>query len=150
MEFLKKITEFVFGKQIIVEHSFFGKMIDAGDYYECRRMFRPTGTMVEIGLSKTAIEGDKKQVEFFHWLEDNFDLVIEKITPTLLTKLNTWIPNFRIYDFKKEFILEYLRIPSCEQTVFEWEISFYANNEIQHSCHFTMEGLSVKNLHIDG
>ncbi|MFT4759944.1 MAG: hypothetical protein ACI9XO_000292 [Paraglaciecola sp.] len=49
-----------------------------------------------------------------------------------------------------EFILKHLLIPSCEQAAFEWEISFFANNEIQHWCHFTMKGLKVKSLHIDG
>jgi hypothetical protein len=46
MSFLTRLFEFIFGKTIKVQDSFFGEMLDADSYYECRRPFEPTGTIV--------------------------------------------------------------------------------------------------------
>jgi len=148
--FLKKIRELLFGKTIIIKDDFFGDMTDAGDYYECRRVFKPTGKIVEIGLEKKNTNSNEKQIIFFTWLENNYDLLIEKISPSIEKEVAEWIPNYQIRNFKKEFILEYLYIPKCDDEIFEWEISFYADNELQHWCSLNIRGTEVKNIMIDG
>lgn len=147
---LSKIGEFIFGKIIKVQNDFFGEMTDAGDYYECRKVFKPTGKVIEIGLEKKGQEPDKKQKMFFTWIEDNYDLLIKKVSPTIEEQIRKWIPNYRIQDFRKEFMLEYLYIPKCDEEIFDWQISFYADNELQHWCSLDMKGLDVKHLLIDG
>lgn len=147
---LQKIIEFIFGKTIIMQNDFFGEMADAGGSYECRRIFKPTGKVVEIGLEKKETTPDEKQVNFFIWLEDNYELVIQKVSPTLKKEIIKFLPKYHIKNFKEEFILEYLYIPKCDTEVFDWRISFYADNDLQHSCALEMKGLEVKSIHIDG
>ena len=136
---LSRIGEFLFGKTIIIKNPFFGEMTDAGDYYECRRFFKPMGKVVEIGLAKKEKEPDKKQINFFNWIEENYDVIIQKISTPLEKQITKWIPNYKIQNFKKEFILEYLFIPKCETELVEWQISFYAENELQHHCFLEMK-----------
>lgn len=147
---LKKIGEFLFGKIILVQDSFFGEMADVGSYYECRKSFKPTGKIVEIGLEKKDLKPDEKQINFFKWIEDNYDFIIQKIGPSIEAKVAEWIPNYQIQNFKKEFILEYLYIPKCDKEIFDWQISFYADNELQHWCSLDMKGMEVKDILIDG
>ena len=147
---LQKIGEFFFGETIVVQHSFFGEIIDVGDYYECRKLFKPIGKVVDIGLEKKAIVSDEKQINFFNWIEDNYELIIRRISPFIEKSVAECITNYRIKDFKKEFILEYLYIPKCDEALFNWRICFYADNELQHSCSLEMKGLIVKHLLIDG
>lgn len=150
MSIFNKIIEFFFGKPKIVEHTFFGEMTDIDTYFECRRIFEPTNKMVEIGLEKKDPHEDDKQVMFFHWIEENYGLIIEKITPKLEERIAKRIPGYQIENFKVEFELEYIWIPNCEVKIPEWQISFYANNELQHSCSIEMKGLEAKNIMIDG
>ena len=150
MGFFTKILDFIFGKPAIIQDPFFGKMTDADDYYECRRMFQPTGTILEIGLTKKTMLPDEKQINFFHWVEDNFDLIIEKISPALEKRIAAWLGDYEITNFKKEFVLEYLFIPKCDEAIIDWQISFYATNELKHWCTIEMKGLAVKSIMIDG
>jgi len=150
MSFLKKITEKLFGKPLLVQSPFFGEMIDAESYFECEKYFKPIAREVEIGLEKTLAGGEDRQVDFFNWLENNYDAVIEKISQPIEEKIIEWIPDYRIKDFKKEFKLEYLFIPKCDSAIFDWQISFWAENELQHWCSLEMNGLEVKFILIDG
>ena len=147
---IKKMGEFIFGKTIVVQNSFFGEMIDAGDIYECRKLFNPIGKEVEIGLVKKEIEPDEKQIDFFKWIENNYGLIVQKVSPIIEKRVAEWVPNYQIKNFEKEFILEYLFIPKCENEIFEWQISFYADNELQHSCSLDMKGLEVIQILIEG
>lgn len=144
-----KILFFFLGKPPKVKHTFFGNVIDAGSYFECRRLFEPTNSIVEIGLEKTKNGKDTKQINFFKWIEANFDLIIEEIQPFLTTKILEWIPDFEIKNFKSEFKLDYLFIPSCERDVFGWKIMFYADNELQHACEIEMFGMEVRKIDIE-
>ncbi len=150
MEIINRISEYVWGKTIIVEDEFFGKMTDAKTYYECKKTFGPTGEFVEIGLEKKDLLPDKKQIDFFRWIENNYDLLIKIVSPHLEKIIIEWIPEYQITDFKNEFTLEYLYIPKCEEEIKDWRLSFYANNEFQHWCSIEMKGLKVENILIDG
>lgn len=150
MNFIEKIGAFLFGKTIKVNDPFFGVMIDADTHYECRRFFGPTNKVVEIGLEKKGIESDQNQRDFFGWIEENFDLIVENISPLVEAEIVESISDFRIRNFNTEFILEYLYIPKCEVDIFEWEIVFYADNELQHSCTIDMYGLEGYKVLIDG
>ena len=150
MHILRKMKEKIFGKTIIVQDSFFGKLVDVGSYYECKKYFKSIAKEVEIGLEKTIEEKKEEQIKFFQWLENNYDLIIEKISPIIENEIIEWFPDYRIKNFKKEFILEYFFIPKCDSEIFEWQISFWAENELQHWCTLEMKGLEVKSILIDG
>lgn len=147
---LKRIGEFFWGETIIVTCDFFGEMVDAVDYYECKKMFKPTKKIVELGLEKVEPEFKEKQIDFFRWLEDNYELIIKSVSPSIEKRIVKRIPNYRIQNFKKEFILEYFYIPKCDDKTFDWNITFYADNELQHWCSLDMVGTKVKQILIDG
>ncbi len=124
MSYIQKIVEFIFGKTVKIQDPFFGEMLDTGDYYECRRLFGPTNSIVEIGLEKKEITPDDKQIKFFKWIENNYDFLINIIQPEIEKIVKNWDDNFEIHNFKKEISLEYLYIPNCDETTFEWNIFF--------------------------
>ena len=133
-----------------ISNDFFGEMIDAGNYYECRKLFRPIGKVVEIGLEKKEQGPDEKQKKFFNWIENNYDLLIEKVSPSIERRVQDWLSNYEVKDFQSEYTLEYLYIPRCDEGVFDWQISFYVENELQHWCSLEMRGLEVIEILIDG
>lgn len=147
---LSKIIEFFFGKPEIIQDPFFGQMVEAGDYYECKRHFRPTNADVELGVTKRSDGDTAPQKAFFNWLEDNYDTILETIKPPLLERINGWLPDYQYQDFKEEFVLEYFFIPDGEQEEGKWEVTFFANNELQHWCNIEMKGLKVQQILIDG
>lgn len=150
MNILKKIKYLFFGETIKVQNPFFGEMVDAGSYYECKKYFQPIDKEVEIGLEKTTKELEKKQIIFFNWLENNYDFIIEKISSPIENKIIEWLPNYQIQNFKKEFELEYFFIPICNSEIFDWQISFWVGDELQHWCTLEMKGSEVKSILIDG
>lgn len=147
---LSKILEFFFGKPEIIQDPFFGQMVEAGDYYECRRHFRPTNKEVELGVTKRP-DGDLiPQQTFFKWLEDNYDDIIDSIKPPLLVEIRKWMPDYQYADFKTEFVLEYFFLPAGEAPDQKWEVTFFAQNDLQHWCSLEMKGMEVRQITIDG
>ena len=150
MSLFKKITDFLFGKTIVINDPFFGEMTDAGSYYECKKLFKPTGKIVEIGLEKKDTPPDDLQINFFYWIENNYETIIENIKPKLQNELANWPAEININNFDQEFRLEYLYIPKCDKEVFDWKITFYGEKELHHWCTLEMHGFQVISLLIDG
>lgn len=150
LNLFRKGIDFIFGKTVKIQHTFFGEMTDVGSYYECRRIFKGNKKIVEIGLAKKEEIIDNRQINFFKWIEENYEKIIVEISPAIEGEVSGFIPNYRIQNFKKEFNLEYLFIPKCDEDIFDWQISFYANNELQHTCSIDMRGTRVKQISIEG
>lgn len=146
--FVKVIT-FLFGKPKIEISPYFGKMVDAGDYYECLKAFKHCSKVLDIGLAKTEEKFLKDQIDFYNWIEDNYDELIIKMAIPLENSIQELIPDFKIYSFKEEFIIDYLYIPKCDRLEYEWKISFYANNDLQHGCLIELIGEEVINISIE-
>lgn len=147
---LSKIIEFFFGKPEIIQDAFFGQMVEAGDYYECKRFFRPTQQEVELGVTKRADHDLLPQQAFFIWLEDHYEQIVEHIKPPLQEKIRAWMPDYQYQNFQEEFELEYFFIPAGEGPDQEWELTFFAKNELQHWCSIKMKGMAVQHILIDG
>lgn len=113
--FLQKLSDFIFGKTITIQHPFFGELVDTGEDYEGQILFRPTEKSIGIRLEKTTHEIEEKQVAFFKVLEADYDKLIELISPAITLAVADWIPGYRISDFKKEFILENIEISDLEE-----------------------------------
>ncbi len=147
---LSKIEELIFGKLVRIKDGFFGEMIDTGEYYECKRIFQPTAKVVEIGLEKKRSGTDEKQENFFNWIENNYDLIIKKVSPSIEKQIQNWILNYEIKNFREEYTLEYLYIPKCDEKIIDWKISFYGEKELKHWCSLDMRGLEVRGILIEG
>ena len=151
------LFDFFFGKTIKIEHEFFGKMIFTGDkvpdptdYFECRRHFRPSKDIIEIGIDGDLSGPTERQVLFFKAIEDNYTEITKTITPLIEEQFRNFIDDFTIIDFDKEFVPVDLRLPRCESTPVIWEISFNSDHDRNHTFFVTMNDFEAKEVLIDG
>lgn len=149
MSFFSKILKFIFGENRVIENDFFGKMLDAGGYFECNRYFTPINKIIECGVSTDPDESFEKQIIFFRQVETNFEKIIEVLRPYLEKEVREWNPDYVFKDFSTDFEPTYLDIPNEEFENAEWNIIF-VNNPICHFSHFEMKGLEFKSMNTDG
>lgn len=68
---------FIFGMNHIIEDEFFEKMLyltfkDASkNYYECRRMFQPSNSLIELGVEGDENGSSQIRKDFFSLIEKN-------------------------------------------------------------------------------
>jgi hypothetical protein len=148
-KFWNKIVEFIFGKIREVDDDFFGKMLDAGSYYECRRLFSPINDIIEIGIDGDETGVSKIQKEFFKQIEKDYKLISENVTPIIEKELNKWNSNIVIDNFEKEFTPIYLRIPNCEESPLNWMIAFETIHD-SHMISVNMIDFEPDSILIDG
>jgi len=147
----------IFGKTPKIEHDFFGKMIflggkvpDPSDYFECRRHFKPSDEVIEIGIDGDVSGPTEKQVLFFKSIEDNYPAITRAITPFIEDEFKNFKEDFKILDFDKEFEPVYLRLPRCESKPIIWEIAFESDHDRNHTFTLTMNDFEAREILIDG
>lgn len=152
-----KFFDFISGRSKKVENEFFGTMTffefkkePHKNYFECRRHFKPTDKIIEIG-----IDGDKagvmdKQVGFFKSIEDNYSEICKTVAPLIERKSGNWKGESRILDFQKEFEAVYLSLPRCEIKPVVWEIVFESGHDREHTFTLTMSDFEAKEILVDG
>jgi hypothetical protein len=147
----------IFGKSIKIQDDFFGQMLFLGDkkhpsksYFECRRHFKPSGKIVEIGIDGSEVGPTQIQKDFFKSIEDEYSDITNSIKPLIEDEVANWQEGFKIKDFKKEFNPVYLRVPRCETKPVIWEIAFESAHDRDHTFTLTMEDFIAKEILIDG
>jgi hypothetical protein len=147
----------LFGKTRKIDHDFFGQMIFTGgkvpnpsDYFECRRHFKPSNNVIEIGIDGDISGPTEKQINFFKSIEDNYSNITKAITPLIEDEFGNWKEGFKISDFNKEFEPVYLRLPRCEFNPIIWEIAFESDHDSNHTFTLTMNDFDAKEILIDG
>lgn len=147
----------LFGKTPKIEHHFFGQMLFTGgkvskpsDYFECRRNFKPSNNIIEIGIEGEISGPTEKQMDFFKSIEDNYPEIIKAVIPLIESEFGNWKEGFQIVDFAKEFEPVYLMIPRCESTPIIWEIAFESDHDRNHTFTLTMNDFEAKEIMIDG
>lgn len=151
------IFNFIFGKTIIIENSFFGKMrliefkkSPEKNYFECRRHFKPTNNEIEIGIEGDVTGQTELQKGFFKQIELNYEKIISSIKPLIENEFKNWKENFNITDFQKEFKAVYLFLSRCEKKTKIWEIAFETEHDLNHTITMTMNDLEATEILIDG
>jgi len=150
MSFFKKILKSIFGESQKVKDDLFGEMNDTGDCFECMRKFASSKKEVEIIIDYEGEGITGKQKEFFLKIENVYEDLCLKFNTYIEEAAKEWMPDYITKDFQKEFDLEFIRIPLCKKEPYKWTIAFYADNEIAHTCTFTMKGMEIIDLMIDG
>ena len=151
MDILNTIKEFFFGKGVRIEDSFFGEITDTGDTFEFERYFKNTKQKVELILEKNGNEVTLNQVAFYKKIENDYKYLVENMIPLIEKELDGWIENYDLkYNFKKDFRLECIHIPKCDEEIIRWEISYWMNNDAQHWCTLEMKNFEVNSIIIDG
>jgi len=151
------IFDFIFGKTIKIDDEFFGKMIFLDDkkeplksYFECRRHFKPTGDIIEIGIEGSEIGPTDVQKEFFRQIESDYEKIISAVKPLIENEFQNWKEDFEIADFRKEFKAVYLFLPRCENEPKVWEIAFETEHDLNHTITITISDLKGTEILIDG
>jgi hypothetical protein len=151
------LFESLFGKTRKIDHDFFGQMIFNGskvpnpsDYFECRRHFKPSDNVIEVGIAGDISGPTENQVNFFKTIEDNYSDIIKAITPLIEDEFGNWKEDFKISDFNKEFEPVYLRFPRCESKPIIWEIAFESDHDRNHTFTVTMNDFEAREILIDG
>ncbi|HKC36259.1 MAG TPA: hypothetical protein VKB95_09360 [Chitinophagaceae bacterium] len=151
------LLDFIFGKPTKLESEFFGTMLfltfknePLKSYFECRRHFRPTDKIIEIGIDADESGPTQKQIDFFKKIEDNYFDVAKAVTPLIEDEFGNWKEGFKIVNFQKEFEAVYLRLPRCEANPVIWEIAFESDHDRNHTFTLTMSDLEAKEILIDG
>lgn len=149
MSFFSKILKFIFGENRVIENDFFGKMLDAGGYFECRRYFLPTGEIIECAVDTDSEESFENQIKFFKRIENDFDKIISIIRPHLEKEVHEWEPDYIFNNFLTDFKPNYIEIRAEEFETSRWRISF-SNRPLAHCSHVEMEGFEIKYILMDG
>jgi len=148
---------FIFRKPTKIENEFFGTMLylenkqeTFKNYFECRRHFKPSDQIIEIGINGEVTGPTQKQIDFFKSIEDNYSTITKAISPLIEDEFGNWKEGFKINDFQKEFEPIYLQIPSCESEPTIWEIAFESYHDRNHTFTLTMSNFEAKEILIDG
>ena len=151
------LFDFIFGKTIKIEDEFFGKMIFSEskknpekNYFECRRHFKPTDEIIEIGIEGNITGPTEIQKDFFRKIETDYDQIALSIKPMIESEFQNWEPDFEIIDFNKEFKAVYLFLPRCDKETKVWEIAFESEHDLNHTFTLKMSDLSATEVLIDG
>ncbi|WP_157492115.1 hypothetical protein [Mangrovimonas sp. ST2L15] len=149
--------DFIFGKTIKIDDEFFGKMIFLEDkreplksYFECKRHFKPTDDIIEIGITGDVSGPTKIQIDFFLKIESDYDKIASSIKPMIENEFRNWNEDFKIADFKNEFKAVYLFLSRCEKEPIVWEIAFESEHNLNHTFTLTMNDLHATEILIDG
>ena len=151
------ILDFIFGKTIKINDTFFGKMLFLDDkknpeneYFECSRNFEPSNDIIDIGIEADVSGPTELRKDFFKKIESNYDEIISTIKPVIINEFKKWEDNFEITDFRNEFKAVYLFLPRCEKQPIVWKISFETILDLNHVVSLTMSDFNLKEILIDG
>ncbi len=151
------IFDFIFGKTIKIDDEFFGNMIFSEfkknpekNYFECRRHFKPTDEIIEIGIKGNVTGPTELQKDFFRKIEADYDKIISSVRPMIENEFQNWKEDFKIIDFRKEFKAVYLFLPRCENDLKIWEIAFESEHDLNHTITMTMNDFNATEILIDG
>ncbi len=150
------LFDFIFGKTIKIEHSFFGQMLymqikkhSKENYFECERYFKPKNDKIDIGIEGDIEGPTQRQIDFFENIENNYANFLHSIIILIENEFRNWKEGFKINNFEKEFIPVYLFIPRCETEPIIWEIAFESEHNKNHSFTLTMENFKATDIIID-
>ena len=126
-----KLLDFLYNKKRKSGNDFFGKMTliefekeKNNSYFECRRHFKPTNTIIEIRINGDELGVTEKQIEFFKQVEDNYLAICKSVTPLVKRLFDGLKIEIKIVEFEKEFQATRLYLPVCDTVPVVWEISF--------------------------
>ena len=151
------ILDFIFGKTIKINDSFFGEMRyfefknePEKNYFECKRHFKPIDKEIEIGIEGNVNGPTEKQKVFFEQIESDYEKIISTIKPMIENEFQNWKKDFKISDFRNEFKAVYLYLPRCEDEMKVWEIGFETEHDSNHTILMTMNDLKATEILVDG
>jgi hypothetical protein len=96
--------DFLFGKKIIIDDDFFGRMLfiqfkkkPQKNYFECKRDFKPSGRPIEVLINADVSGPTSTQKDFFRQIENEYDNLTAKIVPMIENVFRNWKGGFYNY-----------------------------------------------------
>lgn len=122
----------------------------AKNYFECQRIFAPSGKMIEIALAGQLSGPTQPQKDFFRQLEIDYFLLIARLKEAIEQAFSAWMKLPVIQNFEVEFRPTYLSIPTCEEQPVAWEITFDTVHDLNHIVTVEMLGYEPQYVRVDG
>jgi hypothetical protein len=145
-----------FKKRITIQDEFWGELQfikiknTTRSYFSGSGYFAPADKEIEFSIMSGEEGPSQSQREFYEDLQKNFDQYILKFIPRLEEEFRHADDDFRIRNFKKEFIPESLTIPTITRETPEWEICFSSVHDENHLFTISMTGDVPGYITIDG
>ena len=146
-----------FGKKKTIQDAFFGPMLffsfkkdPARNYFECRRHFKPSGNLIEVGVAGDLSGPTALQKDFFQRVEQEYFTIGDKIVLLLESEFRNWKPDFKILHFEEEFAPVYLFLPRCEIQPVIWEIGLETLHDRNHAITVTMKDFEPEAVTMEG
>jgi hypothetical protein len=131
----------------------FGPMYYMGDrlrYWECKVVFAPLSSVIEVFVDGSADDIMEIQHRFFEQFLDEWPRISEAIAKILLRTWQERKSGTRAESPWDIFRLSSLSIPSASINDAEWEISFAALPDADHLWSVRMVGREPREVTIDG
>ncbi len=151
------LFNFFSSKNTKIDHSFFGQMLFCNNkkdpnksYFECKRFFKPSNNIIEIGITANIDGPTENQIDFFEKIETNYNEITRSIIPLIENEFRNWKEGFKIENFEIEFEPVYISIPKCDITPIMWEIVFESDHDRNHTFTRTMQDDTAIEILIDG
>ena len=122
----------------------------ANSYFECQRIFEPTGKIIEIGIDGNLSGPTQRQKDFFRQIEKDYRSLTLHLIPFIEQEFGAWMKQPIIKNFDSEFKPSYLRISSCEEQPITWEITFDTVHDLNHLVTIGMLGDEPQFVQVDG
>ena len=147
----------LFKKSVTVEDKFFGRLKfmkiknnPSKSYFEGKGMFSPTGREIDYFIVAAETGPEPDQQDFYRQIQQNWDLIVEKIKPVIELEFRNWKADFAIADFNKEFMLVGLTIPRQKPQPVEWDLAFDTIHDENHQVTVYLKGYAPTGIGIDG
>ncbi|MCR5886601.1 hypothetical protein LRS06_02190 [Hymenobacter sp. J193] len=148
--------DFLFSKPVYLEDKFFGQLQWLGDkaqtgYSEGKRIFQPTGQVLEFNISAQKTGPTAAHSAFFQWVEAQYPALCGAAGPLITAEFGKWISGFQIQDFEREFTPTFLSIPAnAADPLAEWELAFDTVHDQNHTVTVCFVGATPVYGRVDG
>lgn len=117
-------------------------------YWECSRVFAPTGEKIELFVSAPG-EGqppDQKQRAFYSWVERNHDAIISSVEPLLRSQFEESTGKPLLAPFASLFKPTGFSIPRLGDNLSKWEMFFEPKGDDYHLFSVEMLGAEAQSI----
>ncbi|MCB2377487.1 hypothetical protein LGH70_07835 [Hymenobacter sp. BT635] len=141
-----------------MEDDFFGSLLfveckqPGHSYFEGRRLFRPTGHLLDLAVDGELPGPGAAQYAFYEQVEARYTELVPAVQQLIENEARHWLRPAGIRDFIAEFWPVHISIPTITSEVesMEWELAFETVHDKNHTFTIMLQGVTPRQLCIDG
>jgi hypothetical protein len=142
----------IFGKKkktLIVE-DFFGELTIEDNFSRFNHHFSPLNKSIELALEFVNNSPNVEQIVFYQLIESQYDTLIPSFTKAIQSEFLQWGEDVKVIDFKSEFTLTGLDLPTCTAEPINWELYFDTTHDLNHIIIISMKDFDIQQVMVDG